>query len=607
MQFLFVNKTKYFGLSIVLVCFVIVTMIITIINGFIYFGGDEPRYFYYSISFIKGEFLTLSLDSWREFLSDWGIPYAEPTHTIPKNGFAMNELKAIGGIVPSILTSPALYLGGMVGARVFSFFIGLIGIGFLVVNLERYFPRWIVISSVLATLLSVPFLAHLLILNLDIYLFTFVSIALYFLFEPKEERLSIYILPLIICCIPLMHTRASFVSGWLMLAYYYRIWRIGSKEKYLKVFLVSCLGFVFFVLIQWYMYGTLQNLRSISFKVDTFTVPTRIILEWFSVRHGLYVNAPMTFIGVIGLIYGSIRKNGPSFVGLIAFLIYSSTIIIQDASESFPARLWLMIFPFFTLGVCHFMEKTSESNFFKQPAWLLFAAALLVNIGIVSILLVDVNFFMLNRVSSFTFDWLFHKVALFHLGVFLPVKFPSDPINLSSENIFRVWVMAGLFAFFLIGWMLSISTLRKSKFLGTVFSLASLFIMFDLCRVSGLKLDPKSCLGEVNRDNQKQSKIVLDKDLQVAGIRLLNLPYYEIAAYSSDYPKYIKWEVVNDEGRKSQGISRFFPIIFPSSFGKVSELTLTELSPTKADWNKECYEILVDHSMVRSWVRIFEY
>ncbi len=578
----------------------------TLINGFLHLGGDEPRYLYYSISFFKGQFLTLPDYAWKEFLEAWGMPYMNSGHGILTSGYSMSDMKAVGGILPSILASFATGVGGPIGARIFSCFVGLTGVWFLVLNLERFFKKWIVWTAVLIILVSEPFLTHAVLLNLDIYMFAFICIALFYLFEPNPDQLSPCIIPLVICALPLMHTRACYIAAWLMLVFYFRIWRQGSKSAWRPALICSLIGFIIFTLVQWYMYGSLDKLRELTYKIDANTIPTRLLLEWVQSRHGLFSNAPIMFIGLLGLIYGSIKRNWLCSIGLVIFCFYSGTIIIQDAAESYPARLWVPILPFFVIGACAFLDRCRQEAFLKQSGWIIFIFNMLINLGLLSLMFVNVGYFMLNRRSSFSFDWLYHQIPIFHFGLFLPVKLYLDEFNFSQVNSFRALLIVGLLTTVGIGWLLSVLTSKKTfKTVGYIASFFGLFLIFDLSRVDSVKLSSEQCIEKNNEDGLKSQIINFNQNGSIISVGLTSPASDNMAGYSPDYPNYLNWQATDISGNIKQGTSKYLPTLAPSDFGYITSLQLTELEPSKASWNQNCYEVFMDRSLVRALIRSF--
>ncbi len=593
------------GLFIVGLYFFLIGAYITLTYGLLPVTGDEPRLLYYGVSFFKGEFLTLDHSVWGEFLKSWHFTYQAPTHFLRKD-YVMSDLKALGGIVPSIIASIGLIIGGPVGGRVVSMLCGLVGIAFLLKNMERFYRKEVVWASTVLTLTCVTFLSHFLIVNLDIYLFTFASISLYFLFEPKLENLSLVLLPLTICVIPLMHTRGCYVAGWLMLVYYTRVWMIGKSANWKPVVLSTAVGAMVFFLIHWFMYGRLSNMRSVVFEIKAWTIPTRILLEWLWYRHGLFINAPIAIIGLIGLIYGSIRKDWRAFVGLVAFLIYSPTIIIQDANESFPARLWVFLLPFFVFGTCVFIERCRQSKIFQQPGWILLSVMVYVQFLLVMLFLKDPSVFIMNRAYSFPYDAIFRDGRGFNFAIFLPVKLHLDDFNFSAENQFRTQFIFGLL--FLVGssWLVwALAQKKKIQRLAATVCIMTLVLIFDLSSFSYTHIEDKSCNRAIDENGLKSQSFQLDPSISVATFGVGDEARYWLSGASPDYPKELSWKATLSEGAVLTGQMRLFPILFWKSIKNISEITFTEVAKSKADWQNDCGYVFIDQSYVRKLVRAF--
>ncbi|HEV3091935.1 MAG TPA: hypothetical protein VGX91_10915 [Candidatus Cybelea sp.] len=316
------------------------------VTGRLLWTGDEQRYAYQALGFYGNHALYPSLQTWNAFLRSNGLnaPYFGAT-AVPFHSLA-----------PSAVFGAILYAGGLEAARWLNFFVGMAGAGMLFALLRREFPgeagatRASVYVSVATVTLALPLLAYLKLLYPEALLFALVAAALLALSAKKPWAALAAIAALPFVYVRALPLAVAFAAIWIA-----RSFDGAADDRWRRVTMrVALCAIVFggFAIYQHALWGSLDGGAFPTFRPSLWSLPDRLGMQLFGVRHGLLAYSPFYAFGFAGLIAGALRRRTLCLWALGLLTIYVGTFVWAEAGEAWTARYWVAGLPFLAVGIC---------------------------------------------------------------------------------------------------------------------------------------------------------------------------------------------------------------------------------------------------------------
>ncbi len=309
------------------------------------YTGDEPRYLHMAYSFFKTGSFHLAYTEWVAFCDRFYIRVYPP-----------ELLSSVHSPVHSILISPFVGLWGPEGGRWAQFAVALAGFFALAKLLQRFSTPVLSVLISFFIFTTLPVFSYASLLYSEIWLMTLLSIALYISTQKSLPLFSLYLGLSASLILPFFHIRTALISAVLVI---YLVLRVMSELKehpnYRRIILCSVLyamialaGFVWFQ-ISWS--GSVFGSAKAPFEPGFTMFFQRLAIQLWTMRHGLLIFNPALILGIIGLVIGVINKSTQARLGLVLLGVYSLTFVWGAASDSFPARFWVVVLPVFAMGL----------------------------------------------------------------------------------------------------------------------------------------------------------------------------------------------------------------------------------------------------------------
>jgi hypothetical protein len=178
---------------------------------------------------------------------------------------------------------------------------------------------------------------------------------------------------------------------------------------------MAALAAVLFVGYQIALFGSLLGGATAPEPLTLTRLPYRLGIQLFEFRHGLLANNPAMLLGFVGLAVAAYRGHRIAREGIFLFVMYLP-FVVGAASEAMPARFWVAVMPVLILGLAFWLEQATSIG-----AWLVALPLLFVSVLISGLLVADPVLFIVNRQSSFTYEYLYGRgMGHVYFAPFLP-------------------------------------------------------------------------------------------------------------------------------------------------------------------------------------------
>ncbi|GFK93985.1 hypothetical protein NNJEOMEG_01823 [Fundidesulfovibrio magnetotacticus] len=396
--------------------------------------GDEVRYAAYGLGLIKGEGFHASDASWQEMLrrADMGD---DPGARSP----ARPGLALIHSVVYPLLGAVPLWLGGLDGARWFSFLVGAAGLFVLHAALRARFGPGPSLAGLAAVAFSAPLAFYMRLFFSEILLFTLNALLVWALTTgAHRERRNALPLVVFCCLLPFVHLKLALVAVAGCLTVFFQCLRRGWGSRLLALLVLTAAGMcaLYFVYNQM-LFGRAVGGASPAFATSLWIVPNRILVNLLDHHHGLLPNAPHMLLALAGFALALARGERP--FGLLGafFGAYFFTILWANGAEAYACRPWVAACPFLAFGFAYWAQWAGEAN----RLWALPLLAL--SMALFCLGLRTPSLFLDGRMHSTALDALFRDVPWLNLAYFLPWDFRdlSDTLD-NAPMAFAVPVFA---------------------------------------------------------------------------------------------------------------------------------------------------------------------
>lgn len=400
--------------------------------GDLVFTGDEPRYVAYGLGIWHGEGFHPSDEHWQEMLGERAK--SSPLVTSP----AGQHQPLIHSIVYPVLGSVAIYLGGLDGARWFSFGLCIAGLTILYLSMRKNFEHETCLIAVAAVALGCPLIFYMHLFFSEILLFVVNCIVVWiFISRKHEDSRWFHPVGLFFCLLPFVHVKMALEAavGFVLLLLAAR--RAGAPlSKLAAACAMGAIMFGLYVLHNKLLFGVFIGGASPAFPVSPVVIPDRIIVNLFDMRHGIIPNAPQMLFGLIGLFWLLCRKEDPAKLLCILFGAYFFTMLWANGSEAYAGRNWTAAMPFLAYGFARWYKSANLAQLSLSLPILVLSACLF------CVVLREPNAFLASRNYSVPYDTLFQMTHVFNFGYFLPYDFldhdgakPNISIVLGLANL----------------------------------------------------------------------------------------------------------------------------------------------------------------------------
>ena len=444
--------TKFFEKNAALLFGAIVLGIVALLHrltGTLNLTGDEPRYLFASVSaWMQGDFL-LSQASW--------ISWLEGHHL----GVQYEASRGVHSILHAVFLSPLAGRFGLEAAR----WVQLILVSFvaaLYVKSATPEQRFSTAIWVLFYFVSIPLLPYLKLIYPEAWLFLFFSIVVILSSTTNKTAAQGYILLIALVILPFLHLRTAFAASVFGIVFAWQEWNRRPRDlRNLSVMmLIVVTALLLFVWYQTALSGSLIGTAVSVYQPSFGILLDRLAAQTFGYRHGLFFNNPLAFIGLAGLILGSIRKNPFLLTCLLSLVAYVLTFIWGVASESYSARFWVFVLPLFIFGSIYWVGEVKSA--FKWVVLVLLAGASLFN---TVLFVMRPNFFLENRAGSISYEYLYEHITHFINPNLIAAAdlYDGGLIVLNSQDNLNVLLMVFVFVVGLVGLGARVTVFRTTS------------------------------------------------------------------------------------------------------------------------------------------------
>ena len=381
--------------------------------GPLVFTGDEVRYVAYGLGVWRGEGFHPADAAWLDLLGP--LAAAHPQQTSP----AGHAGALIHSVAYPLLGSAAIALGGLDGARWFSFGLGLAGLTLLFGALRRSFSHREALAGIVAVAFACPLLFYVRLFFAEILLFA-LNVAVLWIFAARkhDDPDNSFAIGFLLCCLPFVHVKLA-----LEAAVGFGLMLLAARDRGLTRARLAGLAamaggmLVLYVLHNRLLFGQTIGGASPAFPASPLLVPDRVLINLFDMRHGLLPNAPHLLFGLLGLGLAARDRDRTSRELLALFAAYFFTMLWANGSEAYAARNWTAAMPFVAYGFARWYATASRGQF----AWAM--PVMLLSLCLFCVALRFPGAFLDSRNYAVPFDALFRLLPYCHFGYFLPYDF----------------------------------------------------------------------------------------------------------------------------------------------------------------------------------------
>jgi hypothetical protein len=434
----------------------------------LFFTGDEPHYASQAISLFSHFFPILDVHTlWHRFLTASGI-FPSP---IPDTEIGA-PLEYRQSLITSLVFAVPLVLFNLQAARWFDFALAVIAILILfqIVSSTSFArqnnvsARVLNVLTIAGTTLSLPFLAYSDLVYPEILLLLAVCVTLRFL---QLGAVNSTIVSAVV--LAFIYVRALPLSLALFIVLCWTQYSSGVSKAYLnRAVLKYSVGILVLLVFQVILYGSITGGGAAPFAPSLASLPIRIGVQLFEMRHGLLAYSPIFFIAFAGLISGSLRRQAACQQAGFLCLAYVLSFCWASASESWTARYWIVALPFLAIGFRYWISSV-DSWVSVVPAMPLLLVTLCNSI----LFVLQPNLFLANRAGSVTYTDIFNLTRI-NLSLYLPVDFPYPYFTNTVPYLL-------IYAVIVIVSLVFLSIARNGKARYAITALALILVPFAMC------------------------------------------------------------------------------------------------------------------------------
>jgi hypothetical protein len=381
--------------------------------GHLVFTGDEVRYVAYGLGVFGGEGFHPSDAAWRAMLGELSAAY--PLKESP----AGHAGALIHSVVYPLLGSPAIFLGGLEGARWFSFGVGTAGLVILFYALRRRFDQPTSLAAILAVAFACPLVLYFRLFFAEILLFSCnCLVASFFVSQNHKNPKYLFWAGLGFCLLPFIHVKLSLEAATAFVILLFAARRQGVPPARLVALLGLAGGvFLLYLLHNHVLFGAAIGGGNPAFPVTPLAIPDRVLVNLFDMRHGLVPNAPHLLFALIGLVLAVRDKDPRDRILAALFAAYFFTMLWANGSEAYASRNWAAAMPFVAFGFARWLRGNTLANYICAVPFFALSLCLF------CVLLKYPSAFLDSRNYSVPYDKLFEMLPAFHFGYLLPYDF----------------------------------------------------------------------------------------------------------------------------------------------------------------------------------------
>lgn len=375
--------------------------------------GDEPGYIYKSLSFLD--------------TGGFSMPLARFGAEMPQFQWIVASGSYLGQGHPvfmSLLGAPLLGLFGIAGLRALSTLCGLIMLAALALMLRPRFGPAAALFAAGFSAFTLPVLAytHLFYTEMMMAMLLAASWAL----GRAEGRVCALAAVACALLLPFVHIRAAPLAPVLAAFAVFPLWRRGDRRGVALALGLCALGAALFVLQQELLFGRLVAGAEATFPFTLSSAFARLSVQLTEFRHGLFTVNPACILALAGLALGLCRREGLAGQAALLLAVYVPPMVFGTASESWPARFWVVMMPALGVGLAYWLLAARGLPARASGALLLLFA--FVN----SLILLRHNDApLLNRTGDLTGDSLFPLHNRFDIAGLLP----WDPYDFEVQGM----------------------------------------------------------------------------------------------------------------------------------------------------------------------------
>lgn len=389
--------------------------------------GDEVRYVAYGLGLFEGEGFHASDRTWRRMLHQARIG-AGDEESPARPGTAL-----IHSVVYPLLGAVPLRLGGLDGARWFSFAVCAAGLLALHAALRTRFGPAASLAGIAAVAFSCPLVFYMRLFFSEILLFTLNCLLVWAMATgAHRQRRNAFRLVVFCCLLPFVHLKLALVAvaGCLVVFRQALADRAGVRRVALLALTAAGMCALYFA-YNHALFGRAVGGASPAFQTSLWIVPNRILVNLLDHHHGLLPNAPHLLLALVGFALGLGRGERPFGVLGLVFGAYFFTILWANGAEAYACRPWVAACPFLAFGFARWFEADGEAN------RLLALPLLALSLALLCLGLRTPNLFLDGRMHSTALDALFTDVPWLNLAYFLPWDFRdvSDRLDNSAMSL----------------------------------------------------------------------------------------------------------------------------------------------------------------------------
>jgi hypothetical protein len=504
--------------------------------------GDEPEYLFGSVQIWLGHNLSLDPTIWVQWLHDNQIA---------------TDLKATNNnhsIVHAALLAPIIGSFGLQAGRWFQLVLVLIVSGLYLSAtpeaLKKSVTPWLFLY-----LISIPVLPYLALIYPEAWLFLVVSIIMILIAQDRLSEFQHYVAVLAVIFLPFLHIRSAMVSAVFGAYFFVRFWL--AKNASLRMRVVTALfvtvSIPVFVYYQIQISGKLAGSASFAYTPSLTDLLDRFGLQAFGYRHGLFVYCPIALLGVAGLILGTIKRQKPFGVYLLAFVAYVLTFIWGTASESYSGRFWVMTIPLLIYGSIYWFQQSQ-----RVEKWIIFSPLLALTLfNSVSFILNPAGS-LENRFGSISYDRLdrfTHHIFNVNLITAIDVINVGGIVILNHQNT----LIGGLIILLILG-LAGVGLTQKSWRLGSTLLVYGLVLFASYqCRMVPIKSQHYDLTRHEDGTGLTYIRVRFDRPIVVHGFKFGSYEEDPDWGTKSDKPKYYVVDGLdqNNQAMPAQKVSGF--------------------------------------------------
>lgn len=535
--------------------------------GSLAWTGDEIGYAYNGLGIYENHAYYPTLQQWNGFLKLSGVGFSY-------DGPVQKPHNSLG---PSIVYGPVLEHFGLEPARWFSFAMGCAGLALLYYLLaipaaerKRVGFDLVAIASVALVAFALPLLAYLQLMYAEALLFLVVSAALFALLRRKTVAAVA-----LIALLPWVHIRAlpmMLVFFALLLADSYR--QTSLRER-LVVIAAVCAAIGAFAAFQIHVFGSMTGGAFSTRPPSWNSVPERLGMQLFDVRHGLLAYSPVFLFGFAGLAYGAVRRKREALYSAALLIVYIATFMWSNAGESWTARFWVAGLPFLAVGVCAFLRALPN----RRWAFILVPALLITWFNTYLFATQPMAFLSSRRLSvPYT---LLNSWTHLHLGLYLPLD--ADPGTL--ETFTRTIPVLLIFAFLTVGALaVTAAASGAARRAASIAAIILLVLPYVACAVNSL---PASAYRASPGGNGVT--ITFAQPTRVTALQLNGT--LDTNWFAPDVPRFFKIICRSAAGVRSLEQTPSRPLDLLDGCSDTTSVTIEALAPTSESFYKKMVDV----------------